>query len=53
EVDAKLKQIMSNIHDQCVRYGKREDGRIDYMKGANVAGFMKVAKAMYNQGFLG
>lgn len=53
EVDAKLKQIMSNIHDQCVRYGKQEDGRIDYMKGANVAGFMKVAKAMYNQGFLG
>jgi len=53
EVDAKLKQIMSSIHDQCVRYGKQPDGYIDYMRGANVAGFMKVAKAMLDQGFLG
>jgi len=53
EVDAKLKQIMSSIHEQCVRYGKQPDGYIDYMRGANVAGFMKVAKAMLAQGFLG
>ena len=50
EVDSKLKQIMSAIHDQCVRYGRQPDGYINYMKGANVAGFLKVAKAMMAQG---
>ena len=53
EVDARLHQIMSDIHQQCVRYGKQPDGYINYMKGANVAGFMKVAQAMLDQGFLG
>jgi len=50
EVDAKLKQIMHNIHDACVKHGKQPDGYINYMKGANVAGFLKVAKAMLAQG---
>ncbi|HQB27617.1 MAG TPA: NADP-specific glutamate dehydrogenase [Paludibacter sp.] len=50
EVDTKLKQIMVNIHEQCVKYGTREDGYINYMKGANVASFLKVAKAMVAQG---
>ncbi|HET9571178.1 MAG TPA: NADP-specific glutamate dehydrogenase [Bacteroidales bacterium] len=53
EVDARLHQIMSEIHDQCLRYGKEADGYINYMKGANVAGFMKVATAMLEQGYLG
>jgi len=53
EVDARLHQIMADIHDQCQRYGKEDDGYINYMKGANVAGFMKVAKAMLEQGYLG
>ena len=52
EVDAKLKQIMNDIHNQCTRYGKENDGYINYMKGANIAGFMKVAKAMLAQGVL-
>ena len=52
EVDARLKQIMFDIHTQCVRYGKQEDGTVNYVKGANVAGFMKVAKAMMAQGVL-
>lgn len=52
EVDAKLQQIMKAIHNQCVRYGKTNDGYINYMKGANVAGFLKVAKAMLAQGIL-
>ncbi|MFV0340471.1 MAG: glutamate dehydrogenase, partial [Parachlamydiaceae bacterium] len=50
EVDAKLQQIMTDIHTQCVKYGRGNDGYINYMKGANVAGFMKVAKAMLAQG---
>ncbi len=50
EVDQKLHQIMSSIHEQCVKYGKQPDGYIDYVKGANVAGFMKVAHAMMAQG---
>jgi glutamate dehydrogenase (NADP+) len=50
EVDAKLHQIMENIHAQCVKYGKLEDGTVNYVKGANIAGFMKVAKAMMAQG---
>ena len=52
EVDARLKQIMFDIHTQCVRYGKQEDGTVNYVKGANVAGFMKVAKAMMAQGII-
>ena len=50
EVDAKLKDIMTNIHDSCIKYGKDEDGYIDYVKGANIAGFVKVADAMLAQG---
>lgn len=50
EVDAKLQQIMTEIHAQCVKYGKQTDGYINYMKGANVAGFLKVARAMLQQG---
>lgn len=52
EVDEKLKSIMQNIHEQCVKYGKQADGYTNYVKGANVAGFMKVAKAMMAQGIL-
>ena len=52
EVDAKLKQIMSEIHTQCVKYGTEKDGYINYVKGANTAGFMKVAKAIMAQGVL-
>ena len=52
EVDAKLQSIMKNIHEQCVKYGQQEDGTINYVKGANVAGFMKVAKAMMAQGII-
>ena len=49
EVDEKLHRIMSNIHGQCVKYGKEGD-YVNYVKGANVAGFMKVANAMMAQG---
>jgi glutamate dehydrogenase (NADP+) len=52
EVDEKLRYIMSTIHDQCLKYGKEEDGYINYVKGANVAGFMKVADAMMAQGVI-
>lgn len=52
EVDNKLKWIMSNIHENCVKYGTEEDGYVNYVKGANIAGFMKVAKAMMGQGIL-
>ena len=52
EVDAKLLWIMENIHENCVKYGTRADGYVDYVKGANVAGFMKVAKAMMAQGVM-
>ena len=51
EVDAKLHQIMTDVHDQCVRYG-REGDYINYVKGANIAGFMKVARAMMAQGIV-
>ncbi|MCF0177784.1 MAG: NADP-specific glutamate dehydrogenase [Bacteroidales bacterium] len=50
EVDAKLHWIMASIHEQCVQYGRQADGHIDYVKGANIAGFMKVATAMLEQG---
>ena len=52
EVDTKLHNIMLDIHDQCVAYGKEEDGHIDYVKGANIAGFVKVADAMIDQGIV-
>ena len=51
EVDAKLKAIMLNIHEACVEYGS-EDGFVDYVKGANIAGFVKVADAMIDQGLV-
>ena len=50
EVDEKLHTIMRDIHEQCVKYGTEADGYINYMKGANIAGFMKVAEAMMGQG---
>ncbi len=50
EVDAKLHQIMMSIHDACVEYGTEAGGYINYMKGANIAGFIKVAKSMVEQG---
>ena len=52
QVDEKLKWIMANIHESCVKYGTESDGYINYVKGANIAGFMKVAKAMMGQGVL-
>lgn len=52
QVDERLKSIMSNIHDSCVKYGTEPDGYVNYVKGANIAGFMKVAKAMMAQGVL-
>lgn len=52
EVDQKLKDIMENIHNACVKYGTEADGYVNYVKGANIAGFMKVAKAMMAQGVL-
>jgi len=52
EVDAKLHQIMKNIHEACVKYGTTPDGYVDYVKGANVAGFLKVANAMLDQGLV-
>ena len=50
EVDKKLHSIMNDIHNACVKYGKGGDGHVDYVKGANVAGFVKVADAMLDQG---
>ena len=52
EVDQKLLWIMENIHENCVKYGTEPDGYVNYVKGANVAGFMKVAKAMMAQGLV-
>lgn len=52
EVDDKLHWIMKSIHEQCVKYGTRPDGSVDYVKGANIAGFMKVAQAMLEQGII-
>jgi len=52
EVDEKLHHIMHSIHEQCVKYGRQPDGYIDYVKGANIAGFMKVANAMMAQGIV-
>ena len=52
EVDEKLKDIMFNIHNSCIEYGKQDNGYIDYVKGANIAGFVKVADAMLAQGIV-
>ncbi|NBV08036.1 MAG: NADP-specific glutamate dehydrogenase [Flavobacteriia bacterium] len=52
EVDQKLHGIMVSIHEACLKYGKQEDGYIDYVKGANIAGFVKVADAMIDQGLV-
>ena len=52
EVDRRLHEIMSSIHASCVRYGTEADGYVNYMKGANIAGFMKVARSMVEQGIL-
>jgi len=52
EVDQRLQQIMKNIHVQCMTYGKSDDGYVDYVKGANIAGFVKIADAMIAQGVL-
>ena len=52
EVDNKLHDIMNNIHENCVKYGTEPDGYINYVKGANVAGFLKVARAMMAQGIV-
>ena len=52
EVEEKLHLIMKNIHESCVKYGKEADGYVNYMKGANIAGFMKVANAMLDQGVI-
>ena len=52
EVDSRLHEIMHNIHEQCVKHGTQPDGYVNYVKGANVAGFMKVARAMMAQGIV-
>ncbi|MCC5887300.1 MAG: NADP-specific glutamate dehydrogenase [Gammaproteobacteria bacterium] len=52
EVDVRLREIIKGIHDQCVEFGRQSDGHIDYFKGANVAGFNKVAKAMIAYGVM-
>lgn len=52
EVDERLHEIMRNIHGQCVKYGKRSDGYVDYVKGANIAGFLKVANSMLDMGVI-
>ena len=52
EVDDRLHFIMKSIHEACVKYGERPDGSVDYVKGANIAGFMKVANAMLEQGIV-
>ena len=52
EVDDRLHHIMQSIHEQCVKFGRQADGHIDYVKGANIAGFMKVAQAMLEQGII-
>ncbi len=52
EVDGKLRVIMKDIHEACVKYGKGSDGKVNYVKGANIAGFVKVADAMLDQGIV-
>jgi glutamate dehydrogenase (NADP+) len=50
EVDNRLHQIMHAIHEACMAHGRQENGYIDYVRGANIAGFLKVANAMLDQG---
>ena len=50
EVDQRLQNIMKGIHEMCLAYGQRADGTVDYVDGANIAGFVKVAEAMLAQG---
>ena len=52
EVDARLHEIMCNIHEACLRYGRGPDGKVSYVNGANIAGFVKVAEAMQAQGVI-
>lgn len=52
EVDSRLHEIMRNIHAACVKYGKEDDGYVNYVKGANIAGFIKVADSMLDQGLV-
>ena len=52
EVDKNLRRIMSEIHEACLKYGTEEDGYVNYVKGANIAGFIKVAGAMMDQGIV-
>jgi glutamate dehydrogenase (NADP+) len=52
EVDAALHRIMSDIHAACIKHGTEENGYINYVKGANIAGFIKVANAMVDQGLV-
>ncbi len=52
EIDVRLHRIMVDIHDTCVKYGKNDDGYVNYVKGANVAAFLKVAQAMIDQGIM-
>ena len=52
EVDRRLHEIMKNIHEACVEHGTEPDGYVNYVNGANIAGFMKVANAMLDQGVI-
>lgn len=52
EVDDRLHHIMKDIHETCIKFGKMKDGSIDYVKGANIGGFVKVADAMLSQGII-
>ncbi|MBS0299977.1 MAG: glutamate dehydrogenase, partial [Proteobacteria bacterium] len=52
EVDARLKEIMQAIHKSCLKYGTKADGSVNYVDGANIAGFVKVAEAMLGQGVI-
>ncbi|MEX0981228.1 MAG: NADP-specific glutamate dehydrogenase [Bacteroidales bacterium] len=52
EVDDRLQHIMTNIHENCLKYGTNEDGYVDYVRGANIAGFLKVANSMVDQGLI-
>ena len=52
EVDSHLHRIMSDIHETCLKYGTEKDGYVNYVKGANIAGFIKVADAMMAQGLV-
>ncbi len=52
EIDHRLKIIMTSIHQSCLKYGKETNGLINYVKGANIAGFIKVADSMIDQGII-